>query len=103
MDEILEVILFYSETAGICLIFYFIASGICANVKYSGAKKKYLKLLLASLICLFFFLTYGLADNYLDLKSRVLAPMWFLLFPISVILSIIFSILFFTKKRPGHS
>ena len=99
MNEILEIIIFYSEVAGLCLIFYLIASLICRNVSYSGTKKKYLKPLLASLICFLFFLTYGLADNYLDIQSRVLAPMWFILFPLSLIFSIIFSILFFRKTQ----
>jgi MFS-type transporter involved in bile tolerance (Atg22 family) len=98
-EDIFETLLFILESALIYFACYFFANKMCYSVKYKGEKRAYLKILIANVVCFLFFLIYGLLDNYFGIKVKFLAPIWFLLFPISSLLIVIFSILFFFTKH----
>jgi len=67
-------------------------------MNYEIKKRSFLRVLLASLICFLFFLGYGLLANNFDFKIEILDGLWFLLFPISSLLIVIFSTCFFLTK-----
>jgi len=97
--DILETVLFFLKAIIVYSACYFIAFNIKFSLKNRGKRNTYLKILIANVICLSFFLIYGLLDNYWDIKVVFLATLWFLLFPLSSLLIIIFGILFFFEKR----
>jgi len=99
--NIFGLVIIYLESAIIYFICYFLASKICSSVKYKNAKRGYLKILVASIICFLTFLIYGLLDNYFDIEIKFLTPIWFLLFPLSSCLIIVFGFLFFYSKNKG--
>jgi hypothetical protein len=96
---ILDILFVLSKAAVIIAICYLITLKISSYFRYESLKRRYFKILVSSIICFIFFLTYGLLDNYYDLKNKSLAELWFLLFPISVLFIVIFSVLFFSIKR----
>lgn len=98
-EDIFKTLLFLLEVAIICIVCYYLAHKICYSTKYKGEKKAYLKVLIANIICFLFFLIYGLLENHFYLGIKFLAPIWFLLFPVSLIFGIIFSYLFFSTKN----
>lgn len=83
----------------IWLICFFCSVRITNKTKFIGEKKLYLRLSIASLMYLLFFLSYGLLDKKLELPSVVLASLWYLLFPASILFTILFFILFLTTKK----
>ncbi len=99
MNKVLDVLLFFGEAAGIYAVCYFISLKISHYSKYRNEKKQYFILFLASIICLLFFITYGLLDNYFDIEIRMLTPLWFLLVPISTLLTILYFFAFVLKKN----
>jgi hypothetical protein len=94
-----EILLFIIEVAIVSIIFYFVASRILSKKKYNGVNKGRKTVFLSSVICFLFFLVYGLVDNYLDFKVRLLAPLWFFFFPLSVVIILVYGFLLIFKKR----
>jgi hypothetical protein len=98
-NEILFNITFYSLLILIPWACFLIAKPITARFSYPNAKGRFLRLLLASLICFLFFLAYGLVANNTDFSIEILNPLWFLLWPLSSLLSIVFLFCFLLTKK----
>jgi hypothetical protein len=96
--DIIATLLFILESAIICLICLFCAVGISYRTKYIGEKRTYLRILIASLVCFFLFFSYGIIENYFGLGFKLLAPLWYLLFPSSLIFIVISLYLFFSTN-----
>lgn len=93
-----DIMFFLFKASLIVIVCYWLALKVCN--RYELKKRRYLKILYTNIFCIVLFLIYGLLDNYCGIKNKSLAELWFVLFPVSIILIIVFSILLLIKK-PG--
>lgn len=98
-SSILITLWFLLESGVIWLVCFFFSSKIISRTKFIGEKKTYLRVSIANIICFLFFLIYGLLDKYYGVTSKILAPLWYLLLPTSLLFGLIFLYLFFSTKN----
>ena len=104
-EYIVERLIAYALLVLIPLVCYFLAGKLIFKSKHKGKIKRYLAMLIASLICFLFFIVYGILANEFDLSVKILNPIYFILVPISFLSIVIFFILFFVnrnRKRPSQ-
>ena len=98
-EYIIERLIAYALLVLIPLICYFLAGKLLFRSKHKGKIKRYLTILIASLICFLFFIVYSILANEFDLSVKILNPLYFVLVPISFLSIVIFFILFFFNKN----
>jgi hypothetical protein len=100
MNDTIQTILLLLGGVTIYVICYIISSKICSYIKkINVVRKKKLRWLITNGICLIFFLTYGLLDNYCGIRVVPLEALWFILTPISFFGLIWNTIAFFNSPR----
>ena len=98
MDNSLDTITLVAVGCVIYLVCYVLAFFICRKAKYSLNKKKDLIGLMTNAICFIFFLVYGQLDNHNYIHITILQGLWFILFPISLLFILIFTVSFLAKR-----
>ena len=98
-DYIIERIFTYILVILIPLVCYFLAGKLVVRSKYTGKIKRYLIMLIASLVCFLFFIFYGMIANTFDVSIKLLNPLYYLLVPVSFLSILAFSMLFFLHKN----
>ena len=98
-EYIIERLIAYILVVVMPLVCYFLAGKLLLKSKHQGKTKRYFTILIASLICFLFFITYGIFANEFDLSIKILNPLYFILVPISFLSIVTFSILFFNNKN----
>lgn len=97
--QMYSMLLFWLAGVVILLVCYCLAILITFKARFTGEKKSYLRGLITNTICFVFFLIYGLEDNVGPDTFTFLAPLWYLMFPGSLIFMLFFLVLFLTKKN----
>jgi hypothetical protein len=107
-EEIIIAIFSYLGLIFILLACYFLAIKITAKKHFKGLRKHFLRLFLASIICFSLCLAYtvvgGLLANIFDFNVypigiRILDGLSVMLFPISILLTLVFAFCFLLTKN----
>jgi hypothetical protein len=104
MNDILDLLWYVLKCAVVYISCFALAILFCRRVMYSKEKKNYLIFIVTNAICFIFFLAYGLLANHYYIRAKFFAPLWFFLFPLSLVLLLVFLYLFFTTndKKVNH-
>ena len=104
MNDTIQTILLLLGGIAIYAICYIISSKICSYIKKDNlVQQRKLRWLITNGLCLIFFITYGLLDNYCGVRAVPLEALWFILTPISFLGLIWNTIAFFNSARRSRS
>lgn len=98
-EYIIERLIAYGLLGLIPLVCYFLAGKLLFRSRHKGRIKRYLVILVASLICFLFFIVNGILANEFDLSVKILNPLYFVFVPISFLSMVIYFILFLINKK----
>lgn len=82
----------------VAVAFFLIGKKIALKSKYSGQTKVFLTIIIASICSLLFFYPCAIIDDQFGIGNKYITGMALVFIPISFLLLIVFTILFFVKK-----
>ena len=98
MNDTIQTVLLLLGGTFMYFVFYITSSKICSYIKkINPGQKRKLRWIITHGICLIFFLTYGLLDNYYGVRVVPLEALWFILTPMSF-LGLIWNTISFLKS-----
>ena len=82
----------------IAAVLFFISKQIVSKTKYLGRVKFFLTIIVTCILSLMIFYSFAIIDNKFGFGNKYLTGMALVFIPISFLLLVIFTILFFVKR-----